>query len=464
MTEPLATEQTSAFLLVDNEIVKKTYEEHRFNEESAKRVASESEDLLKKYFDEAGDDLTISKITSIPGTNAEKVTQMVKVHSTLTGAHKALSEKGELDVLSKRIREGNLYVDPRAVLDTPSPIPVSVYPQEPNGLDDIVFAALEASGQRLNDVGRKPIAIDIPMHNRGEGLSVWNTLFATSAGWSPFVTRMPGFVPDAQRPIQVIDAIPSFPTTQHSVKYMEETTFTSTAAEILEGAASPEAALALTEQTESIRKISEHIPVTEEQLEDEGQVRSYLTRRLPFMVRQRLDAQLINGNGTAPNLSGILARTGLGTKSFVRASSKLVKPFNTILQAKTDVVLTGRAMASHAFLHHSLWEALALQESTAGGYYLGSPATDFNLRVWGLPVVLTDHLSIVKLKSAGIVGDFVNYSDIAVRKDMTIEFGLSADDFLKGQIRIKASVRVGLLVYRPAAFVKLDMPDGSGLI
>src|SRR5207245_1264112 len=81
---------------------------------------------------------------------------------------------------------------------------------------------------------------------------------------------------------------------------------TNAAAETAENSAYPESALQLTERTSAIQKIPTFLPVTDEQLEDVEQVRGYLTDRLVFMIRQRLDAQVLNGNGTAPNLKGIL--------------------------------------------------------------------------------------------------------------------------------------------------------------
>jgi HK97 family phage major capsid protein len=86
---------------------------------------------------------------------------------------------------------------------------------------------------------------------------------------------------------------------------MEETTFTNSAAETAEGGTYPESALALTERSTPVQKITTFIPVTDEQLEDVPQIQGYLNNRLPFMVRQRLDLQILTGNGTTPNLRGL---------------------------------------------------------------------------------------------------------------------------------------------------------------
>src|SRR5437660_1032156 len=75
------------------------------------------------------------------------------------------------------------------------------------------------------------------------------------------------------------------------------------------------AALAVTEQSSTVRKIAVYLPVTDEQFEDEPHARDYVDNRLEFMLRQRLDQQLLTGSGTAPNLRGILNVAGILTQA-----------------------------------------------------------------------------------------------------------------------------------------------------
>ena len=147
------------------------------------------------------------------------------------------------------------------------------------------------------------------------GLAELKALFLTSAGWAPESTRTGQVVEAVTRPIQVTDIIPSGRTGQASVVYMREDTRTHAAAEVAEGAAVAESEFVLSQQSSTVRTIGDSVPVTEIQLEDVPQVESYLNGRLNFGVQQRLDGQILTGDGIAPNLEGILNVTGIQTQA-----------------------------------------------------------------------------------------------------------------------------------------------------
>jgi HK97 family phage major capsid protein len=240
-------------------------------------------------------------------------------------------------------------------------------------------------------------------------------------------------VPFATRPIQVTDTIPSTTTGQAAVKYMEETTFTNAAVETDEAGTYQESALALTERTSPVEKIATWLPVTDEQLEDVSQVSGYIDNRLSFMLRQRLDAQILVGDGTAPNLSGILDRVGLQTQA------KGADPTpDAVYKAMMLVRVTGRAIPNVVYAHPTDWQDVRLLRTTDGIYIWGSPADPGPDRIWGLPVVLTDAITLNTM----LVGD-TTFAELAYRRGIDI------------QQAIRADVRVALQVYRPSAFAQV---------
>lgn len=271
-----------------------------------------------------------------------------------------------------------------------------------------------------------------------------NTLMETGAGWAPETTRSGLVVPDAQRPVQVTDLIPSFTWGQSAYVYMEETTFTNNAAETAEGGTYGEAALVLTERTSPVRKITVWLPVTDEQLEDVPGARGYIDARLRFMLQQRLDGQILTGNGTAPNLEGINNVTGIQTQALGADPVP-----DAVYKAMTKVRVTGRATPNAAIFHPNDWQGVRLLRTTDGIYIWGNPSDSGPERIWGVQVVQSD----AQTENTAVVGDFANYALLPVRRGIDVQITNShASDFINGKQAIRADMRAALVFTRPAAF------------
>lgn len=270
------------------------------------------------------------------------------------------------------------------------------------------------------------------------------TLFATSAGWTPETSRSGLVVLDAQRPVQVTDLIPQIQWGQSAYTYMEETTFTNNAAEASEGGSYGEAALALTERSSTVRKVAVFLPVTDEQLEDEAGASGYIDARLPFMLQQRLDAQILTGNGTPPNLEGINNVSGIQTQA------KSTDPVpDAVHKAITKVRVTGRAMPNAIVFHPNDWQDVRLLRTSDGVYIWGNPSETGPERIWGLQVVQSD----AQTENTAVVGDFANYSLLAVRRGIDVQVSNSHSTyFVEGKQAIRADMRAALVFTRPAAF------------
>lgn len=270
------------------------------------------------------------------------------------------------------------------------------------------------------------------------------TLLTTSTGWVPETTRSGKLVESAQRPIQVTDLIPGTTTSQAAVTFMEETTFTNNAAEAAEGGTYAEAALALTEQTSIVRKIAVFLPVTDEQLEDVPQARGYVDNRLPFMIRQRLDSQILVGSGAGVNLRGILNVVGIQTQA------KGADPTpDAVYKAMVKVRVTGRAMPNGIVMHPTNWQDIRLLRTADGIYIWGNPSDAGPDRIWGQQVVQSDGITL----GTAVVGDFANFSELAMKRGMDVQVSNSHGTFfIEGKQAIRADIRCAVVFYRPAAF------------
>lgn len=390
-------------------------------------------DLLGQVLKEAGDDHDFTKVKALGGDldTAAKVERFRELNS-------------EMGDLAKKARQlelaeaGKAWQDVRTEMDEPVGTPP--HPDSKSGNKSIgarLIASEEYKAFREDHSG------GLSVHFGDVSLK---TLMETTAGWAPESTRIDRIIEAASRPIQVLDLIPMGGTDSASVVYMEETLRTHSAAEKIEGAAYAESAFELTERSNQVRKITDSIPVTDEQLEDESQVRSYLDQRLRFGIRQRLDNQVLNGNGTPPNLEGILQVTGIQTQA------KGTDPrFDAIHKAITKCRVTGRSNPNAVVLHPNDWETIRLTRTADGIYILGNPATAGPMTLFGLPVALGD----VIVENTGLVGDFANFCQLFERAGIDVQVGFVGDQFKEGKQTLRAAMRAAFAVFRPAAFCKV---------
>lgn len=270
------------------------------------------------------------------------------------------------------------------------------------------------------------------------------TLMTTSAGYAPEAIRLPGYVEAVSRPIQLLDIIPLFRTGQDQIVYMEETTRTHAAAEKAEGAAFAESTFAFTERTSPVRKITDSLPVTDEQLEDVAFMESYINGRLTYGLRQRFDSQSLVGDATGSNLRGLANVAG------IQSQAKGVDPVpDAFFKAMTKIRLTGRAMPTHHLIHPTDWEGVRLLRTADGVYIWGSPSEAGPERLWGLPVVQQD----ADAAGTGYVGSFLPaWLSAFERKGVDLQVGYVGSQFGEGKRTVRGDMRVALVFFRPAAF------------
>lgn len=286
-------------------------------------------------------------------------------------------------------------------------------------------------------------------------IRIRNAVFHTGAGWDPEDVRVGRVAFDEQRPAPVVAGfLPAVPTSQSTVLYMEETTFTNSAAETAESTATtaadllPESALAYTEQSSEVRLIGHFLPVTEQQIEDEPAVSSLVNQRLIFMLLQRLDLQILTGNGTAPNLRGTNNVSGINTQA--KGSDPT---FDAVYKAMQKVrgggSTPGFAEPSVGFIHPNDWQDLRLTRTADGIYVLGNPADPGPERLWGMRVVQTTAAT----ENTMTLGDYAMHSNLYNRRGVTVEVTNSHSHyFTRFMLAIRASLRVALVHYRPRAF------------
>ena len=397
---------------------------------------------LGAIFKEASDNgqINLSKVTKITGTNEEKAAEIKRRNDELGALREKAEEmeavlkaQGDSEARDKWLKEpqnrpGQPGGEGKGAAETPR-----------KSLGQYVVESEEVKAT----LGHSKKSLSIEHKDIDNPIAHLKTLFLTTAGFPPESTRTGRIVEAALLGPQVLDIIPSVPTSQAAVVYMRETVTTEAAAERAEGAAYAEADISYAEDSSTVRSIGVNLPITDEQLEDVDGIRGLIDGRLMLFLRRRLDLQVLVGNGTAPNLSGILDAVGIQTQA------KGADPtFDAIHKAITLVQITGAAIPSGIVLHPNDWQDIRLTRTADGIYILGNPADPSIMRLWGLPVTISDRLT----ENTGLVGDFATHCELRPRRGIEVEVGFVNTQFTEGEQTIRAGLRTAFVVYRAAAF------------
>jgi HK97 family phage major capsid protein len=235
-----------------------------------------------------------------------------------------------------------------------------------------------------------------------------------------------------------------------TVEYYEETTVTNAATTVSEGATKPESALAWTLRTETARKIGTFIPATSESLDDNAALEGQIRGRLAYMVRRVEEAQLLNGDGNAPNIRGLLNRSGLQTQA--KGAEPTPDTVYRAMQKVRGASGAGFAEPTGVIFHPNDWTDIKLLRTADGIYIWGNPADSAPDRIWGLDVRQTTAMT----EGTGLVGAFRPHAEVLRRTGITITISTEHGTFfVENKVAVLAEERLTLAVYRPSAFCTL---------
>lgn len=278
-------------------------------------------------------------------------------------------------------------------------------------------------------------------------LDVKNTV--VSGDTTVFPTQRPGVIRGDFAPLTIRELFTSIPVTSNMVNSLREASFVNSAAEVSQGAAKPESDATFEQYNVPITTVAHWIKVSNQLLADAPAIVAYIDTRARDGLAQRIDAQLLNGNGTSPNLSG-LTDSGNFTAYTASSSDLLVDAIN---RAKWDLWATGNTPDT-VIVNPADWGAMErTREGTNSGMYLyGAPGSNGMMNPFGLRIVISNNMAVGKF----LVGAIANSTALYVRQGATVEMGYVNDDFTKNLVTIRVEERLGLGVERPSALLYGD--------
>jgi HK97 family phage major capsid protein len=209
--------------------------------------------------------------------------------------------------------------------------------------------------------------------------------------------------------------------------------------------AKPESALTLAVVSTPVQTIAHLMPITRRAAADAPQVRQLVDQFLLEGLREEEEDQILKGDGTAPNLSGILDDAAIST----------VGSAGTDIDAVVDAIRTIRAdrrRPNAMVVHPNDWYSTGflLAKDSQLRYLLGDPRASIDQlnTLWGLQVVVTESMT----ENTALVGDF-KQCVVADRQQAALYVTDSHKDwFGRNLLAVLAEERLAVGILDPDAF------------
>ena len=263
--------------------------------------------------------------------------------------------------------------------------------------------------------------------------------------------RVPGIVAGPNRILTIRDLLPIGRTTSNLIQYTRENTFTNNAgpqydSPAYENVTKPESGITFTLENAPVVTLAHFIPVSRQVLDDAPQLQSYVNGRLMYGLKLIEEDQLLNGDGTSGNISGIL-----DSGNFTAYNRHVTGDTNidTLRRAITQAALS-EYTADAIVLNPEDWEEIELTKNTDESYILANPVMLAGPTLWGKRIVATNSVA----QGTFLVGNFAMGAQLWDRMDAAVAISYEdGTNFQKNMATILAEERIALTVFRPTAFI-----------
>ena len=264
--------------------------------------------------------------------------------------------------------------------------------------------------------------------------------------------RVPGYKFDPTRPVHVRQLLATGSTQSDVVRYVKESGYSNGAAATAEGTTLGQSDFDMTAADANVRKIGTYFRISEEMLADTPQLTSYLSARAPEKLLEVEDAQILSGDGTGANLSGIItdaADFDVSASGAFYQSVESANEFDVIVAALNQLSLLNYS-ADCIMLNPTDFNKILLLKDSTNKYLKDQVYNGLQPSFSGVKVIQNTAIAA----GTFLIGNFGIGTQLWVRQGVNVEFfredGTNVRD---GFVTVRVSERVALTNYLPNAFV-----------
>ena len=258
---------------------------------------------------------------------------------------------------------------------------------------------------------------------------------------------------DPSRAVHIRSLIPNGSTDSQTIRFPKESAYDDGAAATAQGSTLGQSDFDITATSVNVEKIGTFMRITEEMLADTPQLTSYLSARVPSKVLSKEDAEILNGDGSSPNLDGLFTDGA----AFVTSSSanfyQSIESANEydVLIAALDQLAASNYQADSILLNPVDFHRIVLLKSTANEYLKNQVIQGVQPAIMGVPITLNTAVTAGKF----LVGNLSQATQLWIRDGLGVEFSREdSTNFRDGFVTVRAQERIALTNYQPNAIVQ----------
>lgn len=274
-----------------------------------------------------------------------------------------------------------------------------------------------------------------------------------SGGNVPQAQRLEGINDIAEREAKSYALFPKLRTAANTIEWVYETGQDGTIDGTAEGAAKDQIDNDFVVTSVALVKRAAYFKVSTEMLDDVSFMEGWLRNKLIVRLFLDVDNQVLNGNGTAPNLKGVIDyATAFAAGTFANAVDS-ANDADSLVVAANQIRLANHNGALTIMMHPSDVAALKLVKLSASDkrYVERLMMVGSQMSLDGIPIIENTNITAGDF----LIGDFAK-GTIVEKSGIEIEIGLDGNDFTKNMRTILAEWRGQLFVQNndTTAFVK----------
>jgi len=268
------------------------------------------------------------------------------------------------------------------------------------------------------------------------------------------------YEPLGRRPLTVMDLVNRRTTTSDLVEFVRQTKQVTESAptpeanvKVYTGATGeieglkPQGATYFEKVWEAVKTIAVWIAATKRALSDAAQIRGIIDNELRDDLAEKLEDQVLAGDGIGENFTGITNYPGVMGQGFIGTA------LATTRRAVTNIQVFGLATPTAWVFNPTDWEAIETAQDLVNQYYGGGPFGNAPARLWGYPVVQCAGWAAGR----AILAD---WRKVVVwdRERASIQVSDShADFFVRNIVAFLAELRAAFGIIRPQAVWLVDL-------